>query len=218
MRSKYSLGFALPLIAILLVGVEAGGQAGKRIVDLRAPVINDKEIKVECVHSTPHMVLRSKINETASFSITSDAKIFRTDCSKTADGGYSVPAGQRCTVFFRPEDAGKNITIVSADTPKTRYTFRGNWPIQACCRGKFSTKELDESMGPHSKEMSSDIIMADKNRVAKTGTLFRGYEITLYPERVDSHNREKDSANIFSQNFNWGGRQLTKGFCTTDDR
>ena len=126
-------------------------------------MINEKEVKVECVHSLPHMILRSKINETALCSITTEAQVFRTDCSKATDGRYTVAPGQRCTVFFRPEDAGKNITQVSAETPKTRYAFHGNWPVYACCRGKFSTKELDESKGPHSKETMSDIMMATIN-------------------------------------------------------
>lgn len=221
MRLNYPLGITLPLVAILLAGVDAAdqaGQAGKRIVELNAPVINDKEVKVECVHTFPHMILRSKISETASVSITTDAQVAKTDCAKAPDGGYSVPPGQRCTVFFRQGDAGKNITKVSAETPKVRYAFHGNWPIYACCRGKFSTKDLDESMGPHSKEAASDIIITGTNQSIKTGTLYRGYEITLYPERVDSHNREKDSDSIFSKNFNWGGRQLLKGPCATDDR
>jgi hypothetical protein len=50
----------------------AGAQTKKRVVELNAPVINEKEIKVECVHTYPHMALRSKVKETAEFWIAPD--------------------------------------------------------------------------------------------------------------------------------------------------
>src|SRR5262245_7961655 len=132
MRFIYRIAFAVVVVATMLVANGAVVQTGKRVVDLKAPVINDKEVKVECVHTFPHMVLRSKINETASFSITTDAQVSRSDCNKGADGRYVVSPGQRCTVFFLGKDAGLSVTQVSAETPTTRYAFHGNWPIYAC--------------------------------------------------------------------------------------
>jgi hypothetical protein len=121
-------------------------------------------------------------------------------------------------VFFLGKDAGLSVSQVSAETPTTRYAFHGNWPIYACCRGKFENKELDESKGPHSKESGSEIQIGLKNKVVNSGTVYRGYEITLYPDRVDSHNREKDSTNPFSENINWKTRKFLKGACAEDDR
>ena len=120
---------ALPLVGLatmLVVGL-AGAQTKKRVVELKAPVINEKEIKVECVHTYPHMILRSKINESAAFAIASEAKVKKTDCRQVG-GRYVVAPGQRCTVFFEEESAGSTITQVSAETSSTRYAFNGNWP------------------------------------------------------------------------------------------
>ena len=120
-------------------------------------------------------------------------------------------------VLFNTEDVGKNITLVSAETQSTRYAFRGNWPIYACCRGKFTNKELDESKGPHSKEGMSELIIAGNNRSIKTGVFYRAYAVNILPDRIDNHNREKDGNNMFNLgNFNWGSRQFQKGPC--DDR
>lgn len=218
MKFVFRIAFAAVVLSGLLIANSAEAETQKRVVELNAPVINDKEVKVECVHTYPHMILRSKIKETATFTITSAARVARTDCKIESPGRYVVPAGQRCTAFFHRDDAGKNITQVSAETATTRYAFRGNWPVYACCRGKFEDKELDESKGQHSRETFTDIIVDLDNKKYKSGTLYRGYEITLYPERVDSHNREKDSDNPFSENIKFQGRQFLKGPCAADDK
>jgi hypothetical protein len=81
---------------------------------------------------------------------------------------------------------------------------------------EFEDKELDESKA-RSKESLSDVMIGMDNKTLKSGTLYRGYEITLYPERVDSHNREKDSNNPFSQNIKFESRKFLKGPCAADD-
>jgi hypothetical protein len=210
---------ALPLVGLatmLVVGL-AGAQTKKRVVELKAPIINEKEIKVECVHTYPHMVLRSKINESAVFTIATEATVKNTDCRQVG-GRYTVAPGQRCTVFFVEESTGATITQVSAETSSTRYAFNGNWPIYACCRGKLENKELETSKGPHSKEGPAEIQLGLNNKAINSGTVYRGYEITLYPDRVDSHNREKDSNNPFSANIDWKSRKFLKGPCAPDDK
>ncbi len=66
MKFNYRIAFGAVAAATLLVTTPVGSQ-GKRVIDMKAPVMNEKEIKVECVHTIPHMMLRNKTKETGTF-------------------------------------------------------------------------------------------------------------------------------------------------------
>ena len=80
MKFTYRVGFVVAAVT-MLVATMLGSQ-GKRVIDMKAPVMNEKEIKVECVHAAPHMMLRNKTKETGVFSVNTNAQIRWTDCNR----------------------------------------------------------------------------------------------------------------------------------------
>ncbi len=104
---------------------------------------------------------------------------------------------------FDSADAGKAVTQVSAETASTRYVFRGEWPVYSCCRGKFDDKLIT----------AGDLWIVDSAKSLKTGTFYRGYAVTILPDRIDNHNREKDGVSPFTVQGNFSNRKFERGPC-----
>ena len=137
--------------------------------------------------------------------------------SKDDQGRFVVEPGKRCMVKFNPEDIGKAVTQVSAETSTTRYIFRGEWPVYVCCRGKYDPK-LYQSTGPFSKEAFDEMLTKDRNRSVQTGNLYRGYAVTILPDRIDNHNREKGDTSPLTMEGNFSSRKFARGLCAADDK
>jgi hypothetical protein len=192
-----------------------------RAVTFRAPTINNKEVKVECVHSYPHMILRNKTPTMTYFTI-DGPPVWRTsgDCRQVGNA-YGVPGGdKKCTLFFQDEAEGDNIAAVVAHTAGETKTFAGSWPIMACCRWRSLEPELADTRDPgaggvagQAYAMTEEGVEISRDR-QRNGTKWRGYEVTLERDgRMSSHNREKNSPVPFHPKQGWDQRECTIGSC-----